>query len=99
MPNQVKPVPEGYRTMTPNLVCRNAARAIEYYKTAFGATELRRAPGPNGEIMHAELQIGDSKFFLNDTMSKTPIPSPGEGVSNVWPARSARFASTSRAMS
>ena len=72
MPNQVKPVPEGYRTMTPNLVCRNAARAIEFYKTAFGATELRRAPGPNGEILHAELQIGDSKFFINDSMSKTP---------------------------
>lgn len=82
MPNQVKPVPEGYRTMTPNLVCRNAARAIEYYMTAFGATELRRAPGPNGEIMHAELQIGDSKFFINDTTSKTPVPNPGEGVSN-----------------
>jgi len=82
MPKQVKPVPEGYSTMTPNLVCRNAARAIEYYKTAFGATELRRAPGPNGEILHAELQIGDSKFFLNDSMSKTPMPSPGEGTSN-----------------
>ena len=82
MPNQVKPVPEGYRTMTPNLVCRNAGRAIEFYKTAFGATELRRAPGPSGEIMHAELQIGDSKFFINDTMSKIPAPNPGEGVSN-----------------
>ena len=82
MPNQVKPVPEGYRTITPNLVCKNAARAIEFYKTAFGATEHRRAPGPNGEIMHAELQIGDSVFFVNDSMSKTPVPSPGEGVSN-----------------
>ena len=82
MPNQVKPVPEGYRTITPNLVCKNAARAIEFYKTAFGATEHRRAPGPNGEIMHAELQIGDSVFFVNDSMSKTPVPSPGEGASN-----------------
>jgi PhnB protein len=82
MAKQVRPVPEGYSTITANLVWRNAARAIEYYKTAFGATELRRAPGPNGEIMHAELQIGDSKFFLNDSMSKTPVPTPGEGVSN-----------------
>jgi PhnB protein len=82
MSKQVKPVPDGYRTMTPNLVCRNAARAIEFYKSALGATELRRAPGPNGEIMHAELQIGDSKFFINDTTSKTSIPSPGDGVSN-----------------
>jgi len=68
--------------MTPNLVCRDAARAIEYYKSAFGATELRRAPGPNGGILHAELQLGDSKFFINDSMSKTPIPLPGDGVSN-----------------
>jgi PhnB protein len=82
MPKQVKPVPEGYSTITANLVCRNAARAIDFYKSAFGATELRRAPGPNGEILHAELQIGDSKFFVNDPMSKTPIPAPGEGVSN-----------------
>jgi PhnB protein len=82
MPNQVKPVPEGMRTITPNLVCRNAARAIEFYKTALGATELRRAPGPNGEIMHAELQIGDSIFFVNDSMSKMPVPVPAEGVSN-----------------
>ena len=82
MSKQVKPVPGGYRTMTPNLVCRNATRAIEFYKTAFGATELRRAHGPNGEIMHAELQIGDSTFFINDSISKPPAPSPGEGVSN-----------------
>jgi uncharacterized glyoxalase superfamily protein PhnB len=68
--------------MTPNLVCRNASRAIEFYKAAFGATELRRAPGPNGEILHSELQIGDSKFFINDSMSKTPAQLPGDGVSN-----------------
>jgi PhnB protein len=82
MSKSVKPVPEGYRTITPNLICRNAARAIEFYKTAFGATELRRAPGPNGEIMHAELQIGDSMFFINDSMSKTPVLNPGQGISN-----------------
>src|ERR1700692_5020628 len=75
MSKQVKPVPGGYRTITPNLVCRNATRAIEFYKTAFGATELRRAHGPNGEIMHAELQIGDSTFFINDSISKPPTPS------------------------
>jgi PhnB protein len=82
MSKQVKPVPDGYATLTANLVCQNAARAIEFYKTAFGATELRRAPGPHGEILHAELQIGDSKFFINDTMSKTPGPTSGQGVSN-----------------
>ena len=82
MPNQVKPVPDGYRTMTPNFVCRNAARAIEFYKSAFGATELRRAPGPNGTILHAELQIGDSTFFINDSMSKTAPSTPADGASN-----------------
>lgn len=82
MAKQVKPVPDGLNNITPNLVCRNAARAIEFYKSAFGATELRRAPGPNGEILHAVLQIGDSKFFVNDPMSKTPIPVPGQGASN-----------------
>jgi len=82
MSKQVKPIPEGYRTMTPNFVCRNAARAIEYYKSAFGATEHRRALGPNNEVMHAELQIGDTKFFINDSTSRTPVPIPGEGVSN-----------------
>jgi PhnB protein len=82
MAKQVRPVPDGFSNITPNLVCRNAARAIEFYKTAFGAKELVRMPGPNGEIMHAELQIGDSKFFVNDSMSKTPIPVPGEGASN-----------------
>lgn len=82
MNKQVKPVPDGYHNITPNLVCRNAARAIEFYKSALGAKELMRMPGPNGEVLHAELQIGDSRFFVNDSMSKTPIPVPGEGVSN-----------------
>jgi uncharacterized glyoxalase superfamily protein PhnB len=82
MSKQVKPVPEGYRTVTPNLVCRDATRAIEFYKTAFGATELRRALGPRGEIMHAELQVGDSKFFINDSTAKSSVPSPGPGISN-----------------
>jgi PhnB protein len=82
MSKPVKPVPDGYRTMTPNLVCRDATRAIEFYKTAFGATEVRRALGPKGEIMHAELKIGDTIFFINDSISKTPVPTPGPGVSN-----------------
>jgi PhnB protein len=82
MSNQVKPIPEGFRTITANLVCRNAAGAIDFYKKVFGATELMRMPGPNGSIIHAELQIGDSRFFVNDSMSKAPIPSPGEGASN-----------------
>jgi PhnB protein len=82
MPNQVKPIPEGYRSITPNLVSNNAARAIDFYKTVFGASEIHRMPGPGGVILHAELQIGDSKFFVNDEMIKTVVPGPQPGVSN-----------------
>ena len=82
MPIPVKPIPEEYHSITPNLVCPNAARAIEFYKTVLGASEIMRMPGPNGTVMHAELQIGDSKFFVNDPMSKTPRPGPEPGVSN-----------------
>lgn len=66
MPKAVRAIPEGYHTITPQITCRNAQRAIEYYKQVFGATELNRAPGPDGKIMHAELQIGDSRIMLND---------------------------------
>src|SRR6266404_8114073 len=66
MPNPVKPIPDNFHSLTPNLVCRNAAQAIDYYKQAFGATELVRMPGPGGKIMHAELQIGDSRLMLAD---------------------------------
>jgi uncharacterized glyoxalase superfamily protein PhnB len=65
-----KPIPEGYRTITPHLVIKGAAEAIEFYKRAFGAEELSRMPmpGTDGEVRlgHAELQIGDSKLFLAD---------------------------------
>ena len=65
----VKPIPEGYHSITPALVIRNASAAIEFYKKVFGATEKGgRALGPNGKVVHAELRIGDSIIFLNDTM-------------------------------
>ena len=51
----VKPIPEGYHTVTPYLYIRGAASAIDFYKNIFGATEIVRMPGPNGQIMHAEL--------------------------------------------
>jgi PhnB protein len=82
MPNPVKPIPDNYHTLTPNLVCRNGAQAIDFYKTVFGATEIMRMPGPDGKIMHAELKIGDSTFFLNDTMSKAMSAGPEPGASN-----------------
>jgi uncharacterized glyoxalase superfamily protein PhnB len=63
---KVKPIPEGTRTLTPHLTVHNAAEAIEFYKKAFGAKELGRHAGPGGKIMHAALQIGDSRLMLND---------------------------------
>ena len=66
MANQVKPIPDGYHTVTPYLIVKGAAEAIEFYKKAFGATELFRMPQPDGKIGHAEIRIGDSPIMLAD---------------------------------
>jgi PhnB protein len=58
------------------------AGPIDFYKKVFSATDLMRMPGPDGKIMHAELQIGDSRVFINDTMSKTVPSGPEAGASN-----------------
>jgi uncharacterized glyoxalase superfamily protein PhnB len=76
MAKTVKRVPEGYHTLTPHLTVHGAAQAIEFYKKAFGAKELRRSPGPGGKLMHAELQIGDSRFLLNDDFPDMGAVSP-----------------------
>ncbi len=61
-------IPEGMHTITPALTIDGAAAAMEFYKQAFGATELMRAPDPSGKkVWHAAMKIGDSQFFLNDT--------------------------------
>lgn len=65
-PSAVKPVPDGMHTVTPHLVCAGAADAIEFYKKAFGATELMRVPTPDGKLMHAAVMIGDSMVMLVD---------------------------------
>ena len=62
----VKPIPEGYHTVTPYLIIQGAAKAIEFYKQALGATELLRLEGPGGTIGHAEIKIGDSPVMLAD---------------------------------
>jgi PhnB protein len=62
----VNPIPEGYHSVTPYLIIRGAAAAIEFYKKAFGATELFRFPGPDGKIGHAEMQVGNSRIMLAD---------------------------------
>ncbi len=62
----VKPIPDGYRSVTPYLIVHNAVAAIDFYKRAFGAIETFRLPGPDGRIGHAELLIGDSPIMLAD---------------------------------
>ena len=59
-------IPEGYHSVTPYLVVDGAARAIDFYVQAFGATEVMRMPGPGGKIAHAEIRIGDSHVMLAD---------------------------------
>jgi len=62
----VRPVPEGFRTVTPHLVVRGAAQAIEFYKRAFDAVEIGRSAGPGGLLMHATIKIGESMVMLVD---------------------------------
>jgi PhnB protein len=67
MAKSVKAIPEGFHTITPQLTLKDASQAIDFYKRAFGAKELMRMPGPDGKgVMHAEIQIGDSRIFLAD---------------------------------
>jgi PhnB protein len=63
---KVKPIPEGHNTVSPYLIVDGAARALEFYKTAFEATELFRHVAPNGKIGHAEIRIGDTVIMLAD---------------------------------
>jgi PhnB protein len=72
----VKPVPAGYSTVTPYMIVRNAAEALEWYKKALGAQELVRMPGPDGRIMHAEIKIGDSPIMVCDEMLEFGAKSP-----------------------
>ena len=62
------PIPQGMHSVTPHLVCAGAAKAIDFYKQAFGATEEARLPGPDGKLMHAAIRIGDSTVMLADEM-------------------------------
>ena len=64
----VQAIPTGYHSVTPYLIVKNAAAALEFYKKAFGAVELMRFPGPGGKLMHAEVKIGDSPVMLADEM-------------------------------
>ncbi|MBI4963293.1 MAG: VOC family protein [Desulfomonile tiedjei] len=71
----VKPIPEGFRSITPFLVVKGASGLIDFLKTAFGATELFRMDHPDGSVMHAEITIGDSIVMLGEAMKEfPPIP-------------------------
>ena len=73
MPKAVKPIPEGMHSLTPHLTCDGASDAIQFYINAFGAVEMARLPGPDGRLMHAMVQIGNSPLMLMD-------PPPGQTV-------------------
>jgi PhnB protein len=80
-----KPVPEGFHTVTPQLTLDDAARAIDWYKTALGAEEVSRHAGPDGKIMHAELRIGDSRIMLNDAVMGGKGPKAlGGSPASLW---------------
>ena len=76
MSEKVKAIPEGYHSVTPYLCVSDAARAIEFYKEAFGATERFRMEAPGGRIGHAEIQVGDSIIALADEFPEINFRSP-----------------------
>jgi PhnB protein len=73
---KVQPIPAGYHAVTPYLSVRGAARAIEFYKSAFGAAEIMRMPGPDGKLGHAEVKIGASRVMLSDEYPAMAFLSP-----------------------
>ena len=72
----VKAVPDGYHSITPYLIIEDAAKAIEFYKNIFGATEILRLPGPDGKIGHGEIRIGDSVLMMADETPDMGYRSP-----------------------
>ncbi|WP_020475160.1 VOC family protein [Zavarzinella formosa] len=72
----VKPIPDGYTSLTPYLFIGGAAKALEFYKAAFGAVEIFRMPGPGGLVGHAEMKIGNAIFMFSDENPKWGTKSP-----------------------
>jgi uncharacterized glyoxalase superfamily protein PhnB len=66
----VKPIPEGFHTVTPYLVVSGVARLIDFLKEAFGATEMHRSTRPDGTVMHAQVKIGDSPIMMGEVMGE-----------------------------
>src|SRR5438309_3785175 len=79
------PIPEGFHTVTPQLILDNAAQAIDWYKKALGAEEVSRATGPDGKILHADLKIGNSHIMMNDAMGGGKGPKAfGGSPASLW---------------
>lgn len=72
----VKPIPEGYHSVTPYLIVKGAAQALEFYKKALGAAEIMRMADPSGKVMHAELKIGDSIVMIADEFPEMGAKGP-----------------------
>lgn len=82
MAKQVKPIPEGCHTITPHLSVMGAAKYVDFLKTAFGAVEQMRMPGPGGKLMHVNMRIGDSQLMFADPFPEFGSPPIAEGH---WP--------------
>ncbi|MBT4866005.1 MAG: VOC family protein [Planctomycetaceae bacterium] len=76
MSDNVKPIPDGYHTVTPYIIVNDAVAAIEFYQQAFGAKELLRLEMPDGKIGHAEIKIGDSVIMMADECPEMGAVSP-----------------------
>ena len=76
MPKSSLPIPAGYEHSTPYITCKDAAQAIEFYKAAFGATELSRIPMPGGKVGHAEIKIAGAIIMLSDEYPEMGAVSP-----------------------
>ena len=74
--SKVKPMPSGMHSVTPHIICAGATDALEFYKKAFGATEMTRLPGPDGKLMHGSFRIGDSAVMLAEESEKHGVFGP-----------------------
>lgn len=75
----MNPIPEGYHSVTPHLIIRDAARALDFYRDALGAEELFRLAGPDGKLLYASIRIGDSIVMMNDEAEGQPSPQALQG--------------------
>lgn len=84
MTDKIQPIPPGFHALTPHITVRDAEKAIDFYRKAFGAELLQMVKTPDGRVMHASLQINDSVFMLNDEFPEwgtlSPLSTAGSGV-------------------